>query len=642
MKTSSILFMFLLLVISVTAQKLPSFGKINKEDLLYKECNYDKDAPAECLIDYGEANFFPDFISFVSEKYFRIRVKVFNEAGLKQADIRIPYYIKGANNYIAKIRGITYNLSEEGEVEKTELESNSIIKQKINQHYDEMVFSLPNVKPGSVFEYEYTIVRTNSWGLGDWIFQHEIPVRLSIYDAGIPPGLQYKYRLLNIQPVEKKTEQGLSGVMRNIFIMKNIPSLKNEPYISSISDYKQRIEFQLTGYNNRPLRSSTWKGFANLLLDDDDFGKQINKDLLKDIDLLANNLKLIHDPIDKIQTIYKYVQKNIKWNGYNNYWSSYGVKSALEKKEGNSADINLLLINLLRSANIDAYPILVSSRGNGKINIFSPFKEQFTNVYAYVNMPEGPFVMNAANKNTPFFITPLDVQFTNGFLVDKEIGKTIPIFDIKHKYKSSSIATGEITHDGNLQGNAKIYAGEYAKIGRLAFLQKGKEEYKKIFFTNIYPKIVFDSILLNYESNDSSSIENSFKFRCKLDSSGEYLFFNPAFLFEFNKNPFLNENRYSDIEFGYKQNYMMTAKISYPDLFETEELPENLKLTMPDSSITFDRIIQKDEKTLSYKFSLEFKKSIYFSDSYSDLKSFFTKLLQVLNEQIVFRKKIKP
>jgi len=33
------------------AQKIPSFGKIDKADLEYKECSYDKSAVAEYLID---------------------------------------------------------------------------------------------------------------------------------------------------------------------------------------------------------------------------------------------------------------------------------------------------------------------------------------------------------------------------------------------------------------------------------------------------------------------------------------------------------------------------------------------------------------------------------------------------------------
>ena len=77
-----------------SAQKIPSFGKIEKADLEYKECSYDKSAVVEYLIDYGEVNYFISSSNFVNETRFRIRIKILNEKGLELANVRIPYYSK--------------------------------------------------------------------------------------------------------------------------------------------------------------------------------------------------------------------------------------------------------------------------------------------------------------------------------------------------------------------------------------------------------------------------------------------------------------------------------------------------------------------------------------------------------------------
>ncbi|MBK8089942.1 MAG: hypothetical protein IPK31_19620 [Chitinophagaceae bacterium] len=66
----------------LVAQKIPSFGKIDKADLEYKECSYDKSAVAEYLIDYGEVNYFISTSNFINETSYRIRIKILNEKDL--------------------------------------------------------------------------------------------------------------------------------------------------------------------------------------------------------------------------------------------------------------------------------------------------------------------------------------------------------------------------------------------------------------------------------------------------------------------------------------------------------------------------------------------------------------------------------
>jgi hypothetical protein len=638
MKTSSTLLLFLILTISGSAQKLPSFGKIDKEDLLYKECSYDKNADAECLIDYGEVNYFVISNSIINELDIRVRIKVFNEKGLSHANVRIPFYSKGNRDYVSKITGVTFNLNDNGEIEKTELEKNSIYKQKINQYYDEMVFSLPNVKAGSVIEYKYRVAKKDVLRLENWTFQRRIPVRFSMYDAGIPTPLQFTYRVIRTLPAEEKTESGIQGVKRKIFVMKNIPGLNNEPHMSSASDYYQRVEFQLTGIGINPVPGNTWKDFAVELLQDEDFGLQIKKNVLKNLPL-ESVVKSISDPIVKINTIYQFVQRQVAWNGSNSYWTENGVKQALEKHEGNSADINLLLLNLLLDADIKAYPILVSTRDHGRINIAFPFHTQFNNVYVYVDLPDNPLVLDASNKNSPYYIGPWDVQFTNAFLVDKSYYKIVSIGDIKHTYKLTSIVNAEINNEGEIKGNAKVYSSEYARIERLSVLRKNSENYKTTYFTEPHPGYTFDSVVTINLDKDSLPLENHVNFSGKLNTSGEYLFYKPNFLLEMDKNPFLDENRFTHIEFGYNQKYTLTANITFPQNYEPEELPQNIKMILPDTSIILHRAMQKNENTISYRIVLEIKRPIYYNDEYPDFKEFFTALMDKLNEEIVFKKK---
>ena len=82
--------------------------------------------------------------------------------------------------------------------------------------------------------------------------------------------------------------------------------------------------------------------------------------------------------------IHNYVRKNLSWNGDESIYSSNGIKYAWDKKTGNNADLNLIMIDLFREAGLKAYPIIASTKGNGTVNTQYPFLQQFNVTLAYV------------------------------------------------------------------------------------------------------------------------------------------------------------------------------------------------------------------------------------------------------------------
>lgn len=485
-----------------SAQKLPSFGKIDKADLEYKECSYDKSAVAEYLIDYGEVNYLFNSSNFVNETVYRIRIKILNEKGLELANVRLPSSKKNNKSRISRIEGYTYNLNDKGEVEADKLEKKSIMEQKLDEDYDMIVFTLPNVKVGSVIEYRYENSKTDYFELEDWIFQRSMPVRYSEYNVTIPSIFEFTYQVKRTLPV-KETTEGINQTKR--FIMTNIPGLDREPYMSCAKDYLQRVDFQLRSIQGRPTLS-TWAQLTEELLDYEKFGLQLKKNILKNLPL-EDELKKMTSDYAKILAVHNFVKKNITWNGENSRFSD-GLKNALEKRSGNSADMNLLVINLLRDAGVEAYPVLVSTRDNGKINSFYPFLYQFNNVYVYTEANGEPFILDASNPHNPVFMVPWDVQFTDGYIVDKLKAGFISLADTRHRFRVSTSVSADIDEKGMLNGSAFLLAHEYAKNQRLSSFSKGKEKYLTEYFSEPHPEFKFDSLVVTNDKNDSLPLEN--------------------------------------------------------------------------------------------------------------------------------------
>ena len=77
---------------------------------------------------------------------------------------------------------------------------------------------------------------------------------------------------------------------------------------------------------------------------------------------------------------YGLIKKHVKWNGKHRVYASSTLRAAFNKNEGNTAEVNLLLVNLLRSVGIQAQPSFNQYTGSWKINQFYPRFAAFNSV----------------------------------------------------------------------------------------------------------------------------------------------------------------------------------------------------------------------------------------------------------------------
>ena len=159
------------------------------------------------------------------------------------------------------------------------------------------------------------------------------------------------------------------------YAMENLPSLTDEPYMANRDDYLQRMDIVLTALDfpgqRRISLLPTWRGIVKELIDDEDFGRQLKKDIPRTSDL-DKMLVAETSPLKKMKIIHKYVRDNMEWNERESIWALEGVKSAWKNKKGTSGEINLVLINLLKDAGLTVRPVLVSTRDNGMVNTAMP------------------------------------------------------------------------------------------------------------------------------------------------------------------------------------------------------------------------------------------------------------------------------
>ncbi|WP_462248740.1 DUF3857 domain-containing protein [Ferruginibacter sp.] len=655
-------YILFLLIISTAAiafaqKEIPAFGKVDKADLEMKDCDFDKGAIAVKLIDWGNTYYDRGTAGFslfktVFEK--RTRIKILKEKGLSEADVKIPYYSRNNDEKFLRLTAYTYNIDATGNVISTEVKKNSIYPKKIDADYSEMIIAFPEVKVGSIIEYRYTMQRETMGQLRDWFFQGRIPVKYSEYQMKIPQIFRFSVQPSVIDPIEDKQEviderisvdNGFveTKSVKSNYIMRNLPGIKDEPFMGSPKDYMQRLEFQLSqidyGNGNTEDLRLKWSDVIKDLLKHDNFGKQLEKNIPGAASIIEE-AKRINDEENKMKFIFNQVRKNISWNGEDYYiYTENGITKTWETKTGNVADINLLLVKLLSEAGLKALPMLFSTRDHGLVTPYYPFLNQFNSVMAYVQVREKYFVLDATDKISNYKLIPEQIVNTKGFLIEGENGRWKDVLAGKYKYKVMAAVQGEIDSAGIMKGTCLVNCNDYARKQRCEIWQKNKEEFKQNYFSNAGTALKIEDFTVNNAEADSLPLEQKVKFSSVLNSSGNYKYFTVNLFADLDKNPFVADERIADIDFGFQQDYIIFGNYSIPQDYVFDVLPENISMIMPDTSIIFTRSVQADENLLNVRITLEFKRSFYAAANYPVFKEFYKKLFAKLNEQIVIKKK---
>lgn len=637
MKFVPVLFFTLVLQTGFSQTKVPEFGQFLASEKELKVCEFDPEAEAVIIFDKAESNHNDEY-NLITKR--RLRIKILKQKGIQLADVSLYYYSKDEFEFISDINAVVFNRDASGHEETKELDKNTIFDARVSEFWSEKKFALPGVRVGSIIEYEYTVNSKNYNGLQDWYFQNELPVMLSSYRLVVLPNHEFAYNVSKSDqlPITVKNDRTDGSTL---FEMKNIAALRQEPFMDARKDYLQKVEFQLSGYagrmGGRTKYMTTWAELTRELMSNQNFGGQLNRNVQAD-ELLAS-AKAVSSPYEKMKMIYKYVQHHIFSKGNKTIYVQEGVKEAWKKKIGNSAEINLLLINLLKSADLDVYPLLVSERNHGKVKEGYPFLDQFNNVLAWVEIHDQKYILDASSSYTPPEMIPPAIVNTKAFIVDRKRGGIVNLEDKKRQERNKTVINAKVDEEGMVRGEVLTRSYDYAKLHRKASLQKSKETLLSDYFTDGYTELKTENFKVSNEDNDTLALEQKFDFSIPLNSSGEYRMLNLNLFTGFRSNPFISDIRFTDVNYGYLQNHEILELISLPEGWEPEELPKDFRMITPDQSITCARYIKFTNNNLNVMFRIEFNRSLFDSGEYATLKEFYKKMTNLLNEQIILRKK---
>ena len=370
------------------------YGKIPIEDCVMTVYPLDSSAEAVVLVSKGRLSIRErDYDGPQIKYHFLRRVKLLKKSAFdSQGNIKITYFSKQLDNLKAAV------IQPDGT--RQELTKKEFFEVKAINDLKTKQFAFPNLRVGSIIEYEYDLTSSNVVSLHNWHFQEDIPVRHSELWLSIPEVFDYVYLFRGRHHLKRDTV----GVQE--MFADSVPALKPEAHITTMDDYLTQVNFQLyrikhqSGYVQAYV--SNWNQVAYDILKDTNMGEQWS--VKKNYNNIWSAVKpLVADAEteeEKIKIIYEFLSKNVVWDDWYSCGANETLNDAFKKKKANSGELNMMLLACLTEAGVKAMPMLVSTRDHGKPITDYPILRQFSHLVCYIQRGDKSFIVDVGNSST--------------------------------------------------------------------------------------------------------------------------------------------------------------------------------------------------------------------------------------------------
>jgi transglutaminase-like putative cysteine protease len=641
------------------------FGDVTAADFAPTVYSIDSSASAVILFDAGYSRFEGNKNGWfnISFKHHK-RMRIMNKNGFDAATVQI-YLYKGKDDEekLEDLDAVTYNL-ENGKVVSTKVDKASIFKEKVSSNNNVRKFTFPNLKEGTIVEFKYTINSPYIFNFQPWTFQWQYPCLWSQYETSVPSMFSYVALSTGYHPfVEKKEDYGTEnfyltfpgqtatdrtesqsismGTLKRSWAMQNVPPLKTEPFTTSIRNHLSRIEFQLKSITYESGRvddiMGSWQKATADLLGDDRFGAALNK---------ANNyfdsdvkkaLEGATDNYDKAQRIYTFVRDNFTCTDYDAVYMSNDLKKIFQTKNGNVADINLLLTAIYRSQGFEAQPVILSTKDNGKVFQLYPLISKYNYVISRVKVDDAYFLVDAAYNKLG--IGRLHEDAYNGTASIIETGT--PVIDLS----PDSLIEAKVTFvniansadgkkmEGSFQSDLTYYESYNL---RQEMTKQTEEEY----FNAVKKSYGFDVTISNgaLDSLKAYDQPTTVRYNFSFSPDEDIIYLSPMLTEAQRQNPFKAANRFYPVEMPYAFDETYVLEMEVPKGYAIDEAPKSTRVKFNDDEGMFEYLISAKGNNIQLRSRTMLKKATFAAEDYTSLRDFFAMIVKKHSEQIVLKK----
>jgi len=338
------------------------------------------------------------------------------------------------------------------------------------------------------------------------------------------------------------------------------------------------------------------------------------------------------------KSVYGFLQNRMVYNGKYSI-ATYDLKDNYKTKNGDKADINMLLTLMLREAGFEANPMVIGCKHKGEV-LFAEVSS-FNALVCALQLGDEFYLLDASEQNAKFGQIPVDLM--NGYgLIVRDDGTSIS-YPTETKTHSMSRAIVNVELDpetyvvrGSLKNQLTDYlAWEYRDASkdkdRENLVEALEAGYNLLSIDNFAEKDIDNEtkpVVLSYDFTYEDAVE---------DINGQ-LYVAPFLFFGETENEFDEEERQYpiDVEYPYSQSYNIS--FSVPEGYEVSSLPEGKKISIEDGigSLTYNSSLVG--RKIQIGLTVKINYAMIPVDYYRGLKTLYSEFVEISKSKIVLSK----
>lgn len=649
-----------------TAVGLPvvnmKMGKPTMEEMTMESCPFDAEADAVVLMQTCDVRYVMATMYDLSVVYdYKMRIKILTDEGKKYGDFTIPFYSNAEDLQIeeeefSEFSAASYNLNEKGKIVSTKLTQQHIRDERVDNRHKVRKFSVPQVQKGSIVEVRYQLRSQRFFFIYDYDMQRDIPVAYEKCFMEIPAVLQFNVEApvkrqnvstnvsgsyIQIENSDPKRPQRCNANCYTIEAAQ-MPALKDVNYVWNVDDYAAKVvcdlktmQFPQTAKRNYGM---TWEQADRLILDQDQIGAKLNDKSKFREELAASGISAIADEKERIGAAVLFLASRVAWNGKYNNLPDY-ANAIVKKKSGSSADVNLMLINVLNDLGFTSYPVYLSTRRHGRLpihpsaNAFNTFvvAVETTNGLVYVDGTDPYGAVNVLNPNLYVAQARKIGMKVSGSWVDlTKLAQHKTAYLSSISLSADGTMTGELSAKYSKNSARELKADYHNAKDSVAYVQSLQEKYG----------ITISSMQLTGQNQYGDEVKNTVKFQKAAEATDDHIYVSPFVFNPMGESPFKDETRELPVEMPYPVSLSYFVDVNIPDGYAVEETPKDFEVTVPDRSLTVKMTCKNAADKVSITYSFVSKKMYHEAEAYTAIKKVYDMACQSMGDMIVLKKKL--
>jgi hypothetical protein len=671
----------LLLLLAIASPVLLSaqFQKPTDEEL---KMTADPKAPGAAAV-YLNIEEIDNDLHLYSQSFY-VRIKVLAEKGKELATVEIPPYLDGLTKIIdikartihpdgtiiplegkpqeLLVAKIKYNISDE-RIQTDYMQSRPL---SINDlQVKRMVFTLPSVEVGSILEYQYTI--RNDWCINfsqQWMIQrpyfvhkaHYLFIPFKAYQtalkgatggyimdthlrsldtllwmAKLPPGVTVKSDMIDHYTVD----------------VTDVPPAPDEEYMPPIQSLLYRVFF----YYKAPSANASdfWNTDGKLWSKNVDHLSKPSKSF---VEAISGLIAPTDSDLDKARKLYKAVQSLDNTDFSRNKPESdlkqfhlnkpRHVNDTWEQKSGDSEDIALLYLAMLRSFGLNAYAFKVVDRDKGVFDTSFLTMQQLDDILVVLNIDGKEIILDPGEKMCPFQTVSWRHSGAGG-IMESAKANSLATSPEQIYTDNKTLRVGNITLDshGALTGSFRFeMIGQEALRWRQAAISNDLDEVKKRFDKSL-ESIVPDGVEAHVDhftglDNSDVNLVAFVNAKGNLGSATSNRLMLPAFFFETRgTHPFVSQkNRLQPVDMRYGETIADQVAYHLPAGLAVEGAPKDDRIAWPQHANLVIKSVQTPNQITIVR-SLARAFTFAKPEEYQELRGFYQKIATADQQQLV-------